>query len=69
MSKVFEKNYVIYDKINDHVICFSSDKDIVIYGCKVEAEMDRQGNEEVIECVNLPKHQKQRLIRQIKNNI
>lgn len=73
MKNLFETDYVIYDKEKDHVVCFSSDQDIVVYGCKIEAEMDRRDSEEVIKCNDLPIHQKTRLLNQInlkeKNNI
>lgn len=69
MTDLFEIDYVIYDREKDHVICFSSNSDIVIYGCKIEAEIDRKGTEEVIKCTELPNHQRKRLIKQIKNNL
>lgn len=68
MTELFETDYVIYDRDKDHVICFSSDGDIVVYGCKVEAEMDREDTEEVIKCTDLPKHQRERLLKQILEN-
>ena len=64
MKKLFETDYVIYDKANDHVICFGNG-DIVIFGNKEEAEEDCRGNECVVRCTDLPEYWKQKIINQI----
>jgi hypothetical protein len=64
MKNLFETDYVIYDKANDHVIQFG-DGEIVIYGVFEEALADCYGNEIVIPCTELPIHWQQVLINQI----
>lgn len=65
--QLFETDYVIYDKANDHVIQFS-DGHIVIFGNKEEADADCRGNEIVIPCTELPPHWKEKLLTQITNS-
>jgi hypothetical protein len=65
MKTLHPTDHVIYDKPHDHVIRFSSDDSIVIYGSKEEAEIDRQGTEEVIPCTELPAKYQEELIAQI----
>ena len=64
MKKLFETDYVIYDKANDHVIQFG-DGDVVIYGDINEAESDRRGNECVVKCTELPQHWQEIILKQI----
>ena len=66
--ELFSTDYVIYDKINDHVIQWESNGNMVIYGDKEEAIEDCKGNEEVISCTELPIHYQERLINELKNN-
>jgi len=68
MKTLHPTDYVIYDKPYDHVIRFSSDDSIVIYGSKEEAELDRQGTEEVIPCTELPAHHQETLKEQIRKH-
>ena len=65
MKTLHQTDYVIYDRPHDHVIRFSSDDAIVIYGSKEEAELDRKGIEEVIPCTELPAKYQKELIKQI----
>ena len=64
-KKLFETDYVLYDRANDHVLQFESDGACVIYGNKEEALEDCRGNEEVISCTDLPIHWQETLIKQI----
>ena len=64
MKKLFETDFVIYDKGNDHVVQFSNG-DVVIFGIKEEADADCRGNEEVISCNDLPQHWKEVILKQI----
>lgn len=66
--KLFSTDYVIYDRANDHVIQFESNGNMVIFGDIEEAIEDCRGNEEVIKCTELPIHQQEKLINQLKNN-
>jgi hypothetical protein len=65
MKKLFDTDYVIYDRANDHVIQWESNGDMIIFGDKEEAIKDCRGNEEVIQCTELPKHWKDILIQQV----
>lgn len=58
--ELFKTDYVLYDKANDHIVCYSSG-DPIIYGNKEEAMDDCYGNETVISCTDLPKHQQEYL--------
>lgn len=62
--KLYSTDYVLYDKANDSVVCFS-DGHPIIYGIKQEAIEDCYGNEYVISCTDLPKHQQEFLIKNI----
>lgn len=64
MKKLFETDYVIYDKANDHVIQFG-DGNVVIYGNKEEAERDCRGNEYVVRCTDLPQHWRDIILKQL----
>jgi hypothetical protein len=64
--ELFSTDYVIYDKINDHVIQWESNGEMVIYGDKEEAIEDCRGNEYVVSCTELPIHQQKKLINQLK---
>ena len=64
---LFDTDYVIYDKANDHVIQFG-DGSIVIFGDKQEAIADCRGNEFVVSCTQLPKHWQEIIMTQIKTN-
>ena len=65
--KLFDTDYVIYDRANDHVIQFESNGNMVIFGDIEEAIEDCRGNEEVIKCTELPIHQQEKLIKQLNN--
>jgi len=62
MKKLFETDFVIYDRANDHVLQWKSSEECVIFGSKEEAQEDCRGNEEVVKCTDLPKHWKEVLI-------
>jgi hypothetical protein len=64
-KKLFETDYVIYDRANDHVLQFESDGTYVIFGVKEEALEDCRGNEEVVSCTELPIHWQEKLLLQI----
>jgi hypothetical protein len=66
--KLFDTDYVIYDKANDHVIRWESNGDMVIFADKEEAIEDCRGNEEVLRCTELPIHHQEKLIKQLLNN-
>lgn len=67
MKKLFESDFVIYDKVNDHVLQDSMG-DIILFGNKDEAIADCYANEIVIPCTELPSHWTERLYNQINNN-
>ena len=64
MKKLFETDYVIYDKANDHVIQFGNG-DVVIFSDKEEAERDCRGNECVIKCTDLPQRWQNEILKQL----
>lgn len=64
-KKLFNTDYVIYDRANDQVIKWKSNGECVIFGSKEEAEEDCRGNEEVLPCTDLPIHWQEILINQI----
>jgi hypothetical protein len=66
MKKLFETDYVIYDKANDNPLQDSYGR-ILLFGDKNEADEDCRGNEIVIPCTQLPKHWINTLITQINN--
>jgi len=57
-----DTDYVLYDKANDSIVCFD-DGEPIIYGIKEEAIEDCYGNEYVVSCTDLPKHQ-QKFLKQ-----
>ena len=63
--KLFDTDYVIYDRANDHVIQWESNGHIVIFADIEEAIEDCRGNEEVIKCTELPIHHQEKLIKQL----
>ena len=65
MKTLYETDYVIYDKANDHAIRWESDGDIIIFGDKNEALEDCRGNEYVIKCTDLSKHWQEELVKQL----
>lgn len=65
--KLYTTDFVLYDKANDSVVCFS-DGYPIIYGIKEEAIEDCYGNESVVSCTDLPKHQQEFIINKIKLN-
>ena len=65
MKYLFETDYVIYDRVNDYVIEWENNGDCVIFGSKEEAQIDCRGNEEVIKCVDLPKHQQEKILKEL----
>jgi len=64
--KIECKDYVLYDRANNHLVRFEKSGDIVLYGIKEEAQDDRYGNEEVIQFEKLPKDKQKEIINQIK---
>jgi len=66
MKKLFESDYVIYDRANDNPLQDSYGR-ILLFGDKSEAEDDCRGNEEVIPCTELPYHWISELLNQINN--
>jgi len=67
MKKLFNTDYVLWDRANDTLVQFGNG-DIVIFGSKEEAEIDCRGNECITKCNDLPKHHKEKLIEQINLN-
>jgi hypothetical protein len=67
--KLFDTDFVIWDKANDNLIRWESNGDIVIFGDKYEAENDCYGNESVVSCTDLPQHHQEELLNQIKRNL
>lgn len=64
MEKLFKTDYVVYDKINDHVLQDSMGH-IIIFGNKDEAIADCYANEIAIPCIELPTHWQNELVKQI----
>lgn len=62
------KDYVLYDRANNHLTRFGYSGDIVLYGNKDEAIADCYGNEEVIQFENLPNDKQKEIIKQLKLN-
>ena len=65
MKKLFETDYVLFDKDNDTLVRWSKDDSIVIFGSKEDAEFYNYGNESVIRCTDLPQHHQENLIKQL----
>jgi hypothetical protein len=68
MKKLFNSDYVIYDREKDEVIRWALGKDIIIFGDKEEALEDCRGSEEVIPCTELPEYYQTELLKQINND-
>jgi hypothetical protein len=68
MKKLFNSDYVIYDREKDEVIRWALGKDIIIFGDKEEALEDCRGGEEVIPCTELPEYYQTELLKQINND-
>ena len=66
-SKLFQTDYVIYDKSYNNVVRWESNKKIVIYGDFQEASDDCNctGNQIAIPCTELSSELKQELINQL----
>jgi hypothetical protein len=64
MEKLFETDFVIYDKANDNVLQDSYGR-VLIFGDKDEADADCRGNEEVFSCTDLPKHWQEIILNEI----
>lgn len=64
MKKLFETDYVVYDKLEDEILLLKNG-DIAIYGNKEEAELDCYGNEEAVKCTDLPLHWQDEILKQI----
>lgn len=64
MKKLFETDYVIYDKSNDNVLqdCYGR---ILLFGDKAEADNDCRGNEIVIPCTDLPQNLQNQILKQL----
>jgi hypothetical protein len=65
-KKLFETDYVIYDKANNHPLQDSYGR-ILLFGNKSEADDDCRGNEIVISCTELPQHWKNEILNQLEN--
>ena len=64
MKKLFDTDYVIYDKANDNVLQDSYGR-VIIFGDKDEADEDCRGNECVVKCTDLPNHWQEIILNQI----
>lgn len=64
--KLYDTDYVLWDKANDTLVRWGSDDDIVIYGDIEDAKEDCYGNEYVTKCTDLPKHHQEELLNQIR---
>ena len=69
MKKLLKTDYVIYDTFYDSIMRWDSNKQIVIYGSKQDAEDEicPDTNEKAIPCTQLHKKYKTELIKQINN--
>jgi len=65
MKKLFDTDYVLFDKANDTLVRWSEDDDVVIFGSKEEADVDCRGNESVVRCTELSEHWTNILLTQI----
>lgn len=63
---LFDTDYVIYDKFNDHVLQDSYGR-VLIFGDEREAIEDLYGNECVVRCTDLPKHWQEKILNQIES--
>lgn len=66
MKKLFDTDYVLFDKANDTLVKLSNGE-VIIYNDKEEAEFDCYGNEYVTKCTNLPQRHQEELIKQLNN--
>jgi hypothetical protein len=64
MEKLFDTDYVLFDKANDTLVRFTNGK-VIIYSDIEEAEIDCYGNEYVTRCTDLPEHHQEDLIKQL----
>jgi beta-galactosidase beta subunit len=67
MKKLFETDYIVYDKIEDEVLLLSNG-DIAIYGNEDEAKLDCYGNECAVKCTEIPLHWQVDILKQILKN-
>jgi hypothetical protein len=67
MKTLFETDYVIYDTFFDDVSRWDSNKEIVVYASKEDAEDDicPETNEVAISCTELPQKFQIELLKQI----
>jgi hypothetical protein len=65
-KKLFETDYVIYDKANDNPLQDSYGR-VILFGDINEALDDCRGNEVVIPCTHLPLPWQEKLLHQINN--
>lgn len=61
---LFDTDYVIYDKFNDHVLQDSYGR-VLIFGDEREAINDLYGNECVVRCTELPQHWQEKIKKQL----
>ena len=64
-QKLYNTDYVLYDRANDNVLKFENSGRIVIFGNKQDAINDCRGNEEVVSCVDLPMHWQQAILSEL----
>ena len=69
MKNLFDTDYVVYDKGNDHVLRWETSGDMIVFGDKEEAIENCYRNEEAIRCTDLSAHHKKELINQINNKV
>jgi|APGre2960657468_1045069.scaffolds.fasta_scaffold179561_2 hypothetical protein len=67
MKTLFSTDYVVYDTLFDNVSRWESNKEIVIYGSKEDAQDDicPETNEIAIPCTELPPSLQDELVKQI----
>ena len=65
MRDLFNTDYVVYDKGNDHILRWETSGDMIVFGDKEEAIENCYRNEDVIRCTELSAHHKKELINQI----
>lgn len=65
MRDLFNTDYVVYDKGNDHILRWETSGDMIVFGDKEEAIENCYRNEEAIRCTDLSAHHKKELINQI----
>tara|TARA_R110000782_G_scaffold99098_2_gene184694 strand:- start:126 stop:653 length:528 start_codon:yes stop_codon:yes gene_type:complete len=69
MRDLFNTDYVVYDKGNDHILRWETSGDMIVFGDKEEAVENCYRNEEAIRCTDLSAHHKKELINQINNRV